>query len=152
MKKVQNKKFDGSKNKKVDKTSSKNISYQPKIYNFNIIALAGFIIPLILLVFSYDYFGSFFEMNDDPRYVMAMKGFASPVPYNNFVSVYIFTSDLYIWLYKQALQIPWYGLSMFIMLWGALFNIFIAIYLIACKRINLTGIILIFLADRKSVV
>ena len=72
-----------------------------KEVNFKIVAIIGFFVSLLLLVFSYSNFGSYFEMNDDPRYVMAMKGFASPVPYNNFVSVYKYTSDLYIWLYKN---------------------------------------------------
>ena len=83
------------------KENSKLNSDLKKEINFSIITLIGFLSSLLLIVFTYKYFGSYFEMNDDPRYIMAMKGFASPVPYNNFVSVYKFTSDLYIWLYKN---------------------------------------------------
>lgn len=114
-------------------------------YNFKIVAIIGFFVSLLLLIFSYHFFGSYFEMNDDPRYVMAMKGFASPVPYNNFVSVYKFTSDLYIWLYKNFPDIGWYGYSMFFIMLGSLFNIFISIYLVALNRINFLFIILIFI-------
>jgi hypothetical protein len=117
-----------------------------KEFNFKIVALSGFIISFILLVFSYKFWGSYFEMNDDPRYVMAMKGFATPLPYDNFVSVYVFTVDLYIWLYKHFPNIGWYGYSMFLLLWGALFNLFISLYLISIKRINLLLIVLLFIA------
>jgi hypothetical protein len=117
-----------------------------KEYNFKIVALLGFVISFILLAFSYTFWGSYFEMNDDPRYVMAMKGFATPLPYDNFVSVYIFTVNLYIWLYKHFPNIGWYGYSMFLLLWGTLFNLFISLYLISIKRTNLLLIVLLFLA------
>src|ERR1019366_7388717 len=128
------------------KNLSHNITSIKKEYDFKIVASIGFIISLILLVFSYKYFGSYFEMNDDPRYVMAMKGFASPLPYDNFVSVYKLTVDLYITLYKHFPNTGWYGLSMFLLLWGALFNIYITIYLAAKNRINYFLILIIFVA------
>ena len=40
----------------------------------------------------------------------------------------------------------WYGYSMFFLLCGALFNFFIALYLIAIKRINFLLILLLFIA------
>jgi hypothetical protein len=85
-------------------------------------------------------------MNDDPRYVMAMKGFASPKPYDNFVSVYKFTVSLYIFLYKYFPAIGWYGLSMFLLLWGALFNIYLTLYLAARKRMSFIVMLLMFIA------
>lgn len=115
-------------------------------YDFKIVAALGFLISLLLLVFCYKYFGSYFETNDDPRYVMAMKGFASPLPYDNFVSVYKFTVDLYIALYKHFPSVGWYGLSMFLMLCGALFNMYIILYLAAKERINFLLILVMFIA------
>ncbi len=118
----------------------------PKQYDFKVVALIGFLLSLLVLVFCYQFFGSYFEMNDDPRYVMAMKGFASPLPYDNFVSVYKFTISLYIFLYKYLPNIGWYGFSMFLLLLGSLFNIFITLYLAAKNRIAFPLIILIFIA------
>ena len=114
--------------------------------NFKTISATGFLISLLLLIFCYHFFGSFFEMNDDPRYVMAMKGYASPAPYNNFVSVYKLTSDLYIYLYKQFPHIGWYGLSMFLLLWGALFNIYITLYLVFRNGVRYLLVLLMFLS------
>lgn len=119
---------------------------QPVSYNFRIVAAIGFVSTFLLIFFSYHYFGSYFEMNDDPRYVMAMKGFASPQPYNNFVSAYVFTSNIYIKLYQHFPDIGWYGLSMFLMLWGALFNAYLAIYLVAKSRISYVLTLLLFVA------
>ncbi|MFY9308419.1 MAG: hypothetical protein WAQ28_05135 [Bacteroidia bacterium] len=118
---------------------------QPSQMSFKVVAAFGFVFTFLLLFFSYHYFGSYFEMNDDPRYVMAMKGFASPQPYNNFVSAYVFTSDIYIKLYQLYPNIGWYGLSMFLILWGALFNAYLAIYLVARGRISslLTMVVII---------
>ena len=115
-------------------------------FNFRLVALIGFIVSFLLLVFSYYYFGSFFETNDDPRYVMAMKGFASPLPFDNFVTLYQFTSKLYIWLYQHYANIAWYGLSMFFMLWGTLFNIFLSFYLLAKNIIHFLLIVGIFVS------
>lgn len=117
-----------------------------KEYNFKTVALIGFLVSLLLLVFGYSYFGSYFEMNDDGRYVMAMKGFASPKPFDNFATVYVFTIDLYIYLYKHFPNVGWYGLSMFLMLWGALFNIYISIYLLSKNRIHYLLTLALFIA------
>lgn len=117
-----------------------------KEIDFKLVASLGFVFSLVLLIFSYKQFGSYFEMNDDPRYVMAMKGFASPHPYDNFVSVYKLTVNLYISLYQKFPTIGWYGLSMFLLLWGALFNIYIALYLVAKNRINFLLTQILFLA------
>lgn len=119
---------------------------QPSVYDFRLVAAIGFVLSFLLLFFSYGYFGSYFEMNDDPRYVMAMKGFASPQPYNNFVSAYVFTSDIYIGLYQRFPDIGWYGLSMFLLLWGALFNSYLAVYLVAKNRISFALICVLFIA------
>ena len=118
----------------------------PVQYNFKIVSGIGFLISLILLVVCYQYFGSYFEMNDDPRYVMAMKGFASPLPYDNFVSVYKVTISLYILLYKYFPNVGWYGYSMFLLLLGSLFNFYITLYLFAKNRISFPLIISIFIA------
>ena len=131
-------------------TTSKKALHKPisilKEYDFKIVALIGFFVSLLLLVFGYYYFGSYFEMNDDCRYVMAMKGFASPKPFDNFATVYVFTIDLYIYLYKHFPDVGWYGLSLFLLLWGALFNIYISLYLFAKNRINLLLIVGLFIA------
>lgn len=125
--------------------SAGEISARINNVNFIFVTSTGLLLSLLLLIFTYHFLGSFFEMNDDPRYVMAMKGFATPEPYNNFVSVYKFTSDAYIFLYKYYPDIAWYGYSMYLILWGALFNIFIILYLIGFKRINFLLIILLFI-------
>ena len=125
-------------NKKVNNNLKKEI-------DFRVITIIGFLSSLLLILFTYKYFGSYFEMNDDPRYIMAMKGFASPTPYNNFVSVYKFTSDLYIWLYKNYPNTGWYGYSMFLILWGSLFNIFICLYLAGRRRMHFIFTCIIFI-------
>ncbi len=84
--------------------------------------LIVFLLPVLLLYISYTLFGSFFETNDDPRYVLAMKGVATPKPYDNFISVYRFTVDWYIWLYQHFPTVAWYGWSMFLLLWFAVAN------------------------------
>ena len=147
MAKVQRKK-PGSSGKASGKKSDLGVLPGKPVKNisFKIVALTAFVVSILLPVITYNFFGSFFEMNDDPRYVMAMKGFASPVPYNNFVSVYIFTSDLYIWLYQHYKEIPWYGYSMFFLIIGTLFNFFLAMYLFAKKRLSFTIITLLFIA------
>ena len=119
---------------------------EPREYDLRLIAAAGLLVSLLLLAFSYLYFGSYFEMNDDPRYVMAMKGFASPLPYANFVSVYKFTVNIYIALYERFPGIAWYGLSMFLLLWGGLFNLYLTLYLAAKKRLSFPLILALFIA------
>lgn len=108
--------------------------------------VAAFFLPIALLYVSYHFLGSYFETNDDPRYVMAMKGLVTPKPYNNFVSVYRFTSDWYIWLYKHFPTIGWYGWSMFLLLWGALVNLFFALTYYLKGRLHWWGILLVFCA------
>ena len=129
----------------------RNPLYVKNEINFKTVSVIGFLISLLLLIFCYHYFGSYFEMNDDPRYVMAMKGFASPHPYNNFVSVYKFTSNLYIDLYKYFPNVGWYGISMFMLLWGALFNIYTILYLVLRSRMNYFFILTLFIVFFFSV-
>ena len=114
--------------------------------NFKIVALIGFLVSVVLVIFSYNYFGSYFETNDDPRYVMAMKGFASPLPYDNFISIYKLTIDLYISLYNYFPNVPWYGYSMFLLACGSLFNIFITLFLFLRGRVHLLLIYIVFMA------
>ena len=144
-----------SQNKTRLDTSRTNISSyiasNPKGYNFKIIAVIALSISILVLTVSYLYFGAYFETNDDPRFVMAMKGFASPLPFYNFVSLYTFTGYLYAKLYELFPDVAWYGFSMFLLLCGSLFNFFIMLYLAAKQRISLSLIIVIFIAFYFSV-
>ncbi len=130
----------------VEREFTDNIS-KIREYKFNLVALIGLLVSLLLIVFCYQHFGSYFEENDDPRFVMAMKGFATHLPFDNFMGFfYILTDDLYISLYKHFPNIGWYGLSMFLLLWGALFNIYISLYLSAKHIIVFPLFLLIFIA------
>ncbi len=120
-------------------------------YDFKIVASIGLLISVFLLVFSYYIFGSFFESNDDPRYVLAMKGLVSPLPFEHFFGAYKFTAILYGYLYKHFPEFGWYGFSMFFLLWAALFNIYITFYLVSKSRINFLLFIMLFITFYFSV-
>ena len=116
-----------------------------KEYSFKLVAALGFIISLILLIVSFKLFGSFYESNDDPRFVLAMKGLATPKPFDNFYYLYTLTVYAYIELYKLFPDVAWYGYSMFLLLLGTLFNVFITIYLFFKNKLSFLFIILIFI-------
>ena len=103
-------------------------------------------LAVLLFCSTYLFFGFYYETNDDQLITLLLQGITIQPPLQNMALYFLGWSQILVWLYSIAPAVPWYGLMLYGLLWGATVLAFVFLLRSAVRYnwLELLGWLLLF--------